>query len=144
MPDHSLKLRQLESKMIHLRLRWLKISTYWSPRQKSPSFSQTFCSIVTLSGKTYHLLRVCVCVCLRVCTRSFSEHKHIHNTVQLEPATPRQTVVELVFKRRWQRAACQELRIIVRLNASMSLPQANTCHSCELLSAYVLKADKKK
>ncbi len=49
-----------------------------------------------------------MCVCLRVCACSVSQHKYIHNAVQLELTTPWQTVIELVFKKRWQRAACQE------------------------------------
>lgn len=105
----------------------------------SPASALYSCSLSSQPAIYY----VCVCVCLRVCTRCVSEHKHLHNTLQLELTTPWQTVIELIFKKRWQRVACEQHSIIVRPNASMSLPQANTCHSCQLLFVCVLKADKK-
>lgn len=113
------------------------------PNRKSHFFLTAICSLFMLSFKQNLPFITCVCVRLHVCTRSVSEHKYIHNRLQLELTTPQQTVVELVFEKRWQRAACQEHRIIIRLNASMSLPQANTCHSCGLLTVYMLKTDKK-
>lgn len=102
----------------------------------SPASALYSCSLSSQPAIYYMWVLACIhMLCFWTQTHSQHSAAGVRHT-QL------QAVLELVFRKRWQRAACQEHSIIGRRNAWMALLQANTCHSCEPLFVYVLKVDK--